>query len=295
MESYGMLSSRVKHGLHSARAGSLAAGLMTLLLIPAGVSAQRGDDDRWLRDCHDNGDRDREVYCDVVVQTMAASRSLRIDAGRNGGVIVRGGNRRDIEVHARIQTRAETMRDARDLADGIQLNLDRGEISARGPESGRNESWSVTFYVYVPDRTDLDLQANNGPLSVEDVTGRIQAKTVNGPLSLANVSGDVNARTQNGPLNVELTGNAWNGAGLDAETVNGPVHLSIPDGYSAELETGTNNGPFNTEVPLTVTQIGRMSKRIETRLGRGGAPIRAVTTNGPVVIEQSGSRSSRER
>jgi hypothetical protein len=101
------------------------------------------------------------------------------------------------------------------------------------------------------------------------------------------VSGQVNARTQNGPLTVELHGAQWNGQGLDAETRNGPVRLSIPDGYNARLETGTVNGPFDTEVPLQVTLTGRQrSRRIEATLGSGGPLVRALTTNGPVVIRR---------
>lgn len=47
------------------------------------------------------------------------------------------------------------------------------------------------------------------------------------------VSGDVRARAQNGPIGVVLAGSSWQGAGLDAETRNGPISLSIPAGSSA--------------------------------------------------------------
>jgi hypothetical protein len=100
----------------------------------------------------------------------------------------------------------------------------------------------------------------------------------------------VQARAQNGPLSVQLTGPSWRGEGLDAETVNGPLSISIPDGYSARLETGTMNGPFSTDIPLNVTlQRGRQIRQITTELGNGGPTVRAVTTNGPVSI----SRASR--
>src|SRR5256886_17368292 len=73
-----------------------------------------------------------------------------------------------------------------------------------------------------------------------------------GPVALRAVGGDVRARTTNGPLDIELTGARWDGAGLDAETTNGPVDLTIPEGYSAQLEFGTVNGPMTVEFPLTV-------------------------------------------
>jgi DUF4097 and DUF4098 domain-containing protein YvlB len=243
-------------------------------------------DDEWLEDCQDSERRnDLAVFCDVRVERMRTpSGGLRVDGGQNGGVVVIGENRSDIEVHARIQARAGSEANAQDLADEIQIELSSGEIRADGPDTDREESWSVMFVVHVPRRLDLELVAHNGPMSIEDVTGTIDARTQNGPLALHRVSGDVVARAQNGPLSVELTGTRWSGAGLDAETVNGPVTLFMPDGYSAELEAGTVNGPFNTDIPLTVTRIDRRERRVQTTLGNGGPPIRVVTTNGPVSI-----------
>jgi DUF4097 and DUF4098 domain-containing protein YvlB len=101
------------------------------------------------------------------------------------------------------------------------------------------------------------------------------------------VGGDVNARVQNGPLTVRLAGTEWEGAGLDAESVNGPVDLVIPEKYDAQLETGTVNGPMDLAFPLTVTVQGRIGQRLRARLGRGGAPVRVVTTNGPLTIRRA--------
>jgi len=288
--------------------GVMRAAALLLLFAPAAASAQRASqratqraaqrvereeqrpsqrtDDEWLENCQDSNRRsDRYVFCDVRVERMRTpSGGLRVSGGQNGGVIVIGENRSDVEVHARIQTNAGSDANAQDLAEEIRVDLSGGEIRADGPETDREESWSVTFVVHVPRRLDLELDAHNGPMSIEDVTGAIEAQTHNGPLALRRVSGDVVARAQNGPLTVELTGNRWSGTGLDAETVNGPVTLIVPDGFSAELEAGTVNGPLNSDIPLTVTRIDRRSRRIQTTLGNGGPPVRVVTTNGPVSI-----------
>jgi hypothetical protein len=86
---------------------------------------------------------------------------------------------------------------------------------------------------------------------------------------------------------VELSGTQWDGAGLDAETVNGPVTLTVPSGYNAELETGTVNGPFTSDVPITMTIRGRVGRPFIGTLGQGGPPVRVLTTNGPVRIRGS--------
>jgi DUF4097 and DUF4098 domain-containing protein YvlB len=98
------------------------------------------------------------------------------------------------------------------------------------------------------------------------------------------MAGDVSGRTENGPITAELTGTKWEGARLDLQTTNGPVALTIPSGYNAHLETGTVNGPMRIDFPVTVQ--GRISKQFSVDLGSGGATVRAVTTNGPVVVRR---------
>jgi hypothetical protein len=85
---------------------------------------------------------------------------------------------------------------------------------------------------------------------------------------------------------VQLEGERWAGAGLDAQTTNGPVTIDVPDRYSARLETGTTNGPISLGFPVMVQ--GRIGRRIETTLGDGGPTVRAITTNGPLVVRKRG-------
>jgi DUF4097 and DUF4098 domain-containing protein YvlB len=263
----------------------LRSMLALLVLLPSAVAAQRSDDE-WIRDCERDDDR-LVAYCEVRVDRVAARGEIDVDASPNGGVQVIAWDRDEVEVHARVKARAGSMGDARSLASEVDVTTAGGRIRSDGPSSGRNEQWHVEFVVYVPSRTDVVARAQNGPLSVTGVEGRMDVATQNGPLALHQVGGDVMARTQNGPLSVRLAGSRWNGAGLDAETRNGPATIFVPEGYSAELETGTVNGPLNSEIPLTVQFEGRRDRRIETTLGSGGAPLRIVTTNGPLSIRRN--------
>lgn len=158
-------------------------------------------------------------------------------------------------------------------------------MGAEGPGFRGGGSWSVSYEILVPSHTDLTLDTENGPVGVEDVDGVMRLRAVNGPLSLERIAGDVRAHAQNGPLSVVLEGSRWQGAGLDAETQNGPVVLTVPDGYSANLETGTVNGPMSVDFPITL--MGRIGgRRITTTLGSGGPTVRVVTTNGPAIVRR---------
>ena len=261
------------------------ATLFALFALTPALWAQRSDED-WLDNCREDHGNRYERHCEVKVFQLAARSGLDISAGENGGVEVQSWDRDGIEVHARIQAHGESMADARENAREIEIETEGGVIRASGPSLGRRNGWAVSFLILVPRRMDVEATTKNGPLSVKNVTGRMRLDVINGPLALYGVGGDVTARAENGPLSVGLTGSRWEGAGLDAETRNGPVSIRIPEGYSAELETGTVNGPLDVSFPLTVTLQGRVPRRIRTTMGSGGAPVRAVTTNGPASIQR---------
>jgi hypothetical protein len=261
-------------------------GLAAALSASADTLHGQRTDDEWLERCRsgDYNDSDRERHCLVRVDRLRSTGSLTVDGHRNGAVSVYGWDGDSIVVRARIQASARTESAARDLAEGVRVIVEGGRIRADGPSTEDREWWSVNFEIGVPRRTDLTLEVYNGPLGVEDVSGRMDLTSRNGPLSLDGVAGDVTARVRNGPLSVYLTGTRWDGAGLDAEATNGPATITIPTRYSARLETGTTNGPMVIDYPLTLQ--GRIDRHISTTLGDGGARVRVVTTNGPLRVKQ---------
>lgn len=264
--------------------GAAAPAVVTLGLAASPLFAQRDDAD-WLERCREDWHGRGERYCEVRETGMRApGRPIAVDGRENGGVAVEGWDRDSVLVRARIQAQAPTEVEAREIADRVRIATSGGTISADGPASSRGASWWVSYEIFVPRNSDLAVETTNGPISVEAVNGRMELDAENGPISLSSIGGDVRARASNGPIQVDLTGARWEGRGLDAETTNGPVALTLPERYSARLETGTVNGPMDIDFPVTLQ--GRIGKRITTNLGSGGPPIRAVTTNGPVIIRR---------
>ena len=269
---------------------ALVALVLPVPLFP--LSAQESDEE-WLDDCRDswNGNwRSRVRHCEIRELGMKPPKGpLSVEPGMNGGVEITGWDRDSIAVTARIQVQARTRADAEAMAQALKIEAAGGVVRVTGGRgsSGRHQNWGVMFVVRVPRRTDLTLSTENGPLSVTDVSGRMDLQTHNGPLLLSGVGGDVHASAQNGPLTVELLGTKWEGTGLDAETMNGPADLQIPDNYNAKIEFGTVNGPMDVGFPMTVTINGRVKDRISTTLGNGGPPIRVVTTNGPMTVRRA--------
>ena len=227
---------------------------------------------------------DKVSVRDLREMTIPASGSLVVDGGKNGGIKVKGSERSDILVRACVQAWGTSEEAARSLASSIRIST-TGTVKADAPEE---QQWGVSYEILVPRNIDLNLRAHNGGISVGGVKGRLEFETLNGGLHLAEIAGDVRGRTTNGGVHVKLAGDRWDGSGLDLVTTNGGVHVSISENYAANIETGTTNGGFHSNVPgLTVVKDDQKdryqrSTRLNTSLNGGGAPIRLMTTNGGV-------------
>lgn len=262
-----------------------ALPLLAGALLAASPAAAQQSAQEWLDQCRASGGRNgRVVHCEVRDLRLAARPSLSVSARPNGGVLVEGWERDEIRGEARLQAWAESAAEARALASQVSVRTEGGSVRASGPESRRERSWSVSYTLSVPRRTDLSLESTNGGLRVAGVQGRLDLTTTNGGIALQEVGGDVRGRTTNGGIDVRLGGTSWSGGGLDLQTTNGGVSLAVPEGYSAHLVASTVNGRLRTDFPITVQ--GSVGRRIEADLGRGGATLRLGTTNGAVRLER---------
>jgi hypothetical protein len=237
--------------------------------------------DDW---CRDESWGSREGVCEVRNYTVAATGAvLAVDARPNGGIEVDGDSRRDIMILAKVVATARTEERARQIASAVRVDVTPEKVEADGPDNlGREEGWSVSYRLAVPEQTSLSLRSTNGGINISNVEGRIDFNTVNGGVKLSRLGGDVRGRTNNGGVDIELDGTTWQGEGLDVETHNGGVKLAIPDNYSAHLESSTVNGGFRVDIPMTVQ--GRINREINAQLGSGGPLVRVRTSNGGIKI-----------
>ncbi len=258
-----------------------------LMFVSSGVVLSQERPDKQVRKfCSNNWSMgDKVSVSDVREMSIPSSGSLTIDGGRNGGIKVIGEDRPDIVVKACVQASGATDESARAIIGGIKISTAGGIVKAEGPD----DNWSVSYEAHVPQTLNLKLNAHNGGISIASVAGRMEFETLNGGLSLKDVAGDVKGKTTNGGVNISLTGTTWKGNGLDVSTTNGGVNLTVPQGYAANIESGTVNGSFKSDIPelnITTEDIKgwQRSKEVRTAINGGGAPIRIVTRNGGVRI-----------
>lgn len=260
--------------------------LFAAVLLGVGIqgAAAQGLEVGWPSDpCADVSGGDRATHCEVREQAISATAGVNVNARPNGSITVRGWNRQDAQMRARVVTHAETDAEARSLASAVQVLADGGRVRAEGPRGEGGSGWSVSFELMVPLDATVELEATNGSISIADMAGRVRFHTTNGSVKLLNVNGQVQGSTTNGSVKVELQGAGWNGDGLNVQTTNGSIKFAVPSGYGAQLEAETNMGSIKSELPVEME--GRFHKRVSGVLGAGGAPVSLRTTNGSISVE----------
>lgn len=258
--------------------------LFTLLLFVLCIPSVRAQNDEKSDFCNNNwGWGDRKQTNEIREMTIAATRDLKVDGKRNGGISVRGENRSDILIRACVVAWTKSADASSDVLKSIRLETSPVVLATSTSEES---NWSVSYEIRVPKNTNLELAAHNGGIAIRDVEGVLNFETRNGGISLSEVAGSVKGRTQNGGIAVKVSGNSWKGGGLDVETTNGGVSLAIPQNFSAKIEAGTTNGGFSSDFEALQPESKRSwGKRLITReLNGGGPPVRVVTVNGGIKI-----------
>ncbi len=226
-------------------------------------------------------------------------------------------------------------------ADDLKVDIDHspGSISIRvlRPSERRNNQ-GARFVIKIPRGALLDrittsnaairtvdgsgparFRTSNGPIHVTGLGGLLDAQTSNSPVELIDVEGDVLAHTSNAPIHVErlkgaleaTTSNSGVQAGLTSpdravrvETSNGPVDLTLPEGFSREVRVNTNNSGITLHLPSSmnarvmartsnssistdfdVRMQGEFSKNhLDATIGSGGPLLDLNTSNGSVRL-----------
>ena len=296
---------------------AVAAGLLSLTACEMDL----GEMERFNRDFHYNYALDTNGR--VLVETF------------NGSVEISGWDQNTVDISG--TKYGPSQRAADDLKVNIDHSRDSVTIRVVRPFERRNNQ-GARFVIKVPRGTVLDrittsngairttdgsgparLRSSNGQIHVAGLRGRLDAETSNGPVELLDVDGDVVAHTSNGRIHAEglngsleaTTSNSGVSADLKrgdgairVETSNGPVELTLPEGFSREVRVNTNNSGITLHLPTSlnahvmartnnsaistdfdVRMQGEISKNhLNATIGSGGALIDLSTSNGAIRL-----------
>jgi hypothetical protein len=265
------------------------------------------DSDEPVMSCdqiHINANDSREIARSEERLTLpATSSTVSAEASRNGGIYVYGWDRADFGVLNCKAALTDDRTTAERKLQEIKMSFDGGQLSVSGPE---DSDWISYLIIHAPRTSSLALSGTNGPISVSDISGKLEvrntngpfaiknssgeidAKIVNGPISYSGNAGDVHLSAQNGPISVKLAGISWNGKGLDAQATNGPLSLKLPNNYGSGVLVETRGySPFHCSGCEGARKDFDDSNK-SVRFGSGDPIIHMSTVNGPVSIKSDG-------
>lgn len=172
-------------------------------------------------------------------------------------------------------------------AERVSIEVRPAEAAGREGGRGRRQGVTVRVEVRVPPGLETSLRTLNGPIRVENVSGRITAAGSNGPLRATGVSGGMTASIVNGGMELDF---ASLSAPTDLTIVNGGIRLALPEGAGATLSGTITNGRLDVDDSFTLSGAPRPDSGLagQQRLGgsiNGGGPALTIqATNGSVRI-----------
>ena len=243
--------------------------------------------------------RDAVIAEERLTIPVGQANPLVASPSENGGITVIGSEGRDFEITA---CKAADPED-RGALDRIHVSRGNGRLTVEGPNDA---GWTAHLIIRAPKSASVSLEARNGPISLSEFNGKAAITSENGPVSLRRSSGDIEVRTtngpisltggsgkirldaDNGPLSVRLVDGAWEGAGLEGRTQNGPVHLDIARNYASGVLVATaGHSPVHCGADACEHARRNWDDDGKTiAFGPENAVVRLSTENGPVSISQ---------
>jgi DUF4097 and DUF4098 domain-containing protein YvlB len=181
----------------------------------------------------------------------------------------------------------------------IESDNNKVSISSHGGRSG-----DVT--VQTPANTSLNVKTlAGGQITIEGLSGEIEAQDLNGPVTIRNVSGSVVASSLNGGVTVTMT-SVKSGSPMSFTSLNGNIDVTLPANVAADFSMKTNRGEIYSDFDVKLKapskpvaeqtdaqSNGKKGKfKVHTdgavvgSVNGGGAEYRFSTLNGNVYIRK---------
>jgi DUF4097 and DUF4098 domain-containing protein YvlB len=142
----------------------------------------------------------------------------------------------------------------------------------------RSPELQVKCRVLVPRRFDVDLKTAGGNISVNDLTGKVEAHTSGGYVSLGKIEGELAAHTSGGNITVASAKGC-----VDVKTSGGGLNLSD---IAGDLTAQTAGGPIRARKRLGKSILKTSGGGIEVADSQG--TIEARTSGGSITASLSG-------
>ena len=161
-----------------------------------------------------------------------------------------------------------------------------------------NFPMSGDFNIQVPADTSVTVKTLTGrAITIDNISGEIEASNMNGQVTVTNASGPVVASSMNGKVTASLN-RVPPGKDMSFSTMNGIVDVTLPADAKANFKMRADNGDIYTDFdvkldaqnPIVVTRPGKPKIKGEGMqsgtINGGGPEIQFTTFNGRILIHK---------
>jgi hypothetical protein len=240
----------------------------------------------------------------VPFRDGSAPKTLKVSL-QNGSVTVKGYDGKDATIEgsgrSSRERRPSRIPEGMHRIDNFTMGLDVTEENNTITVVGSDSAGHVT--IQVPVQTSLILRSvNGGAITVENISGSIDANHTNGSINITNVSGSVLANTTNGKVIVSLNKVTGDKA-MSFTSFNGTVDVTLPADVKSNVMMKTNNGEIWSDFDIKLSASGKPPVVEDTRgkngkyrvridrsmygtINGGGPEMQFVTYNGNILIHK---------
>ena len=210
--------------------------------------------------------------------SMAGVDQIRVIAGSEGGVSVRGWNKPNARLIVCRTAVAETKDQAQQVLDSIDVAHRDGEIATKGPSFDSSHAWWANIILYVPRKAALDVQATNGGVALRNLSGRVSARTTSGGVSVASSSGNFKIETESGGITLDRVSGR-----VEAISHDGAIALKVDDARVPTIEARTGGGG---SIICNISNDATWDANKKTvRIGDGYPEVR-LSTDSTIMIDR---------
>ena len=230
---------------------------------------------------------------EIVLRASPTLASLSVEYDRRP----RGTVRFEVSVPAGIRVDMEAVSGNLTVSDvdaEVNASTVSGNVDVRNV-GGRTRIDAVSGNIKATGLRDgVNVDATSGIVTITDVAGEVIVDNTSGNITLTNIrAGLVRAESVSGGVHfqgaIEPTGR------YDFASHSGPIRLELPPSTNALLALSTFHGSIASDFPITLGPRSRASeKRVEFRLGSGGARLTAETFSGSISITRGTARDQQE-
>ncbi len=204
----------------------------------------------------------------------------------NGAVHISSWQEASIKVEATIKADDQEQRDRVEVK--MKQNGQHVEVETHYEEKsswGNNQSAQVEYKVWLPSDTKLaDIELVNGSLTINNVSGEVNAQVVNGSIRATGLTMDSELSSVNGSIKVSYQSFSQSIKDIDLETVNGSIKLYLPSDISAKLDLETMHGSIKTDFGLSSQENAFTGHNLRGYVGTGEVEISMESVNGSIKV-----------